>query len=154
MANEIHVDYASGSTLYAVIRDGLGQVWRSAGQAFESWGTSDHTADDYDIPLLDKGGNRYVGAFDVSVPAGAYSIQVLRQIGVAPADTDPFVSGRSFLWTGSGELTPLKILANRAVYDKVTGAIDYYDDDDLTVLFTQIPAETQSATTRIPASEL
>jgi hypothetical protein len=63
MANEIHADHASGSVLYAVIRNRQGQVWRPAGQAFESWGSGGHTADDYDSALTDKNGSRYVGNF-------------------------------------------------------------------------------------------
>ena len=34
MANEIQADSASGGTLYAVIRNNAGEVWRTAGQAF------------------------------------------------------------------------------------------------------------------------
>jgi hypothetical protein len=154
MANEIHADHASGSTLYAVIRNGLGQVWHPPGQVFEDWGTGGRTADDYVIPLTDKGGSRYVGTFDVSVPAGSYAVQVFRQTGASPADTDPLVGSRGFVWTGSGELTATKLLANKAVQNKVTGEIDYYDDDDLTVLFTQLAEDAATATARIPVSQL
>ncbi len=34
MANEIQASYASGSTLYAVIRNRAGEVWQVAGQVF------------------------------------------------------------------------------------------------------------------------
>ena len=56
MANEIHIDYGSGDTLYAVIRNKAGQVWEPSGQVFEAWGASGHDADDYDISLTDKSG--------------------------------------------------------------------------------------------------
>lgn len=150
MANEIHVDYNSGSTLYAVIRDGTGQVWHVAGQAFESWGAGGHTSDDYDIALMDTGGSHYVGSLDGSVPAGSYSVQVFRQLGGNPANTDPLVSNRQILWTGSGELTAAKILANQAIMDKTAGIIDYYDDDGQTVLFTHTMGDTQAYLTRTP----
>ncbi len=153
MANEIHADHASGNILYAVIRNRPGQVWCPAMRIFENWGTSGRTADDYDIPLTDKGGNRYVGTFDTSVPAGAYFIQIFRQTGAVPADTDAFVSSRASIWTGSGELTSTKILANKAVQDKVTGGITFYDDD-LTMLFTQVTEDTESTIARIPISQL
>ncbi len=39
MANEIHANYASGNTLYAVVRNAAGDLWFVAGQAFEFWGT-------------------------------------------------------------------------------------------------------------------
>jgi hypothetical protein len=154
MANEIHADHVSGNILYAAIRNRLGQVWRPAENMFEDWGTGGRAADDYDIPLADRGGHRYIGAFDASVPAGSYFIQIFLQTGVVPADTDTLVSSRNFIWTGSGELTSLKILANKAVQDKVTGEITFYDDDDLTVLFTQVAEDTTSTCARVPTSQL
>jgi hypothetical protein len=153
MANEIHADHASGNILYAVIRNRPGQVWCPAGRVFEDWGTNGHTADDYDIPLTDRGGHRHVGAFDASAPAGSYFIQIFRQTGATPVDADTLVSGRSFIWTGSGELTSIKILANKAVQDKVTGEITLYDDD-LTLLFSQVAEDTASTFARVPASLL
>jgi len=150
MSNEIHADYSSGNALYAVIRNHAGQVWHVAEQAFESWGSTGHTADDYDIALTDSGGSHYVGSFDGNVPGGSCSIQVFRQLGAVPADTDPLVSSRQILWTGSGELTAAKILANQAIQDKVTGEIDYYDDDAQTVLLTHTMGETQAYLTRSP----
>jgi len=154
MANEIHADHASGNALYAAIRNRLGQVWCPAEHIFENWGTDGRTAADYGIPLTDRGGHRYVGAFDTSAPAGSYFIQIFHQTGPAPADTDTLVSSRSFIWTGSGELTSLKILANKAVQDKITGEIAFYDDDDLTVLFTQVAEDTASTCARVPTSQL
>lgn len=134
MANEIHVDYNSGSTVYAIIRDRDGQVWYAPGETFEDWGNGGHAADDYDIVLADSGGSHYLGDFDTHIPGGSYSIQIFRQAGVCPTDTDPLVSSRQILWTGTGELTATKILVNRAVMNKVDGTIDYYDDDGQTVL--------------------
>jgi hypothetical protein len=150
MPNEIQVDYSSGNTLYAVVRDRAGQVWCVTGQAFETWGAGGHTAGDYDIALADSGGSHYVGGFDENIPDGSYSIQIFHQAGANPADTDTLVSSRQILWTGSGELTATKILANKAVQDKVTGEIDYYDDDNETVLLTHTPSDTESSLTRTP----
>jgi hypothetical protein len=92
--------------------------------------------------------------FDASAPAGSYFIQIFHQTGAAPADTDTLLSSRSFIWTGSGELTSLKILANKAVQDKVTGEITFYDDDNLTILFTQVAEDATSTCTRVPTSQL
>ncbi len=150
MANEIHADYASGSVLYATIRNRAGQVWRPATQVFENWGSGGHTADDYDIMLADKSGSRYVGGFDADVPLGSYSIQVFRQVGASPSDTDTLVCSREAIWTGTGELTAAKILANKAVQDKITGAIEYYDDDSQTVLLTLMPHDLASTIARTP----
>jgi hypothetical protein len=41
-----------------------------------------------------------------------------------------------------------KLLVNKAVQNKVTGVIDYYDDDGETVILTHTPAEDESAITR------
>ena len=41
-----------------------------------------------------------------------------------------------------------KLLVNKAVQNKVTGVIDYYDDDGETVILTHIPAEGESIITR------
>jgi hypothetical protein len=150
MANEIQADYTSGSTLYAVIRNRAGQVWCAAQQALESWGAGGHTVDDYDIPLTDRNGGRYVGDFDVDVPAGSYCVQVFLQAGASPADTDTLVCSRDVMWTGAGELTPLKILANKAAQDTTTNDVTYYDDDSQSPLMTHVWEHGASTTTRTP----
>ena len=151
MANEIHVDYASGNTIYAVVRDGSGKVWHPAGQVFEDWGTSGHDADDYDISLADKSGDRYVGDFDANISAGRYTIQAFLQAGANPADSDDLVGSDEMIWRGGRRLTVDKILANKAVQNKVTGAIDYYDDDSQTVILTHTPTDDPSIITRTPS---
>jgi hypothetical protein len=151
MANEIHIDYASGNTVYGVVRDGAGKVWYPVGQVFEDWGTGGHDADDYDISLTDKSGDRYVGDFDTNISAGRYSIQAFLQAGANPADSDDLVGSDEMIWRGGRRLTVDKILANKAVQNKVTGAIDYYDDDDQTVVLTHTPTDDQSSITRTPS---
>ena len=150
MANEIQADYASGNTLYAVIRNRSGQVWHPAQRAFENWGLGGHTADDYDIALTDRTGSRYIGDFDAGIPSGGYCVQIFRQAGATPADADPLVGSREILWTGTGELTAVKLLANKAVEDMMTETLDYYDDDGQTLLFSQTLHEGASAFTRTP----
>jgi len=150
MANEIHIDYPSGNTVYAVIRDSAGQVWNPAAEVFEDWGTEGRSADDYALGLTDKDGSRYVGSFDSDVPVGRYSIQAFLQAGAAPEDGDTLVGANSIIWRGSGELTVDKMLANKAVQNKSTGAIDYYDDDGQIVLLTITPSEDESSITRTP----
>jgi hypothetical protein len=150
MANEIHINYASGNTLYAVVRNAAGDVWYAIGHLFEAWGTDGRTADDYDIALTDKSGSRYIGSFDTSIPAGRYSIQAFLQAGVNPADSDTFITGEEIVWSGSGVITTDKLLANKAVQNKSSGQIKYYDDDGQTVLLTHTPTDSTATTTRTP----
>ena len=151
MANEIHVDYTSGSTLYAVVRNGAGEVWYAGGQVFESWGTGGRAANDYDTSLTDKSGNRYVGNFDANIAAGRYSVQVFLQAGANPADSDNLVGGDEIVWSGVGEVTSDKLLANKAVQNKSTGEIKYYDNDGQTVLLTHTPTDVAATITRTPS---
>jgi hypothetical protein len=150
MANEIHVNYASGNTLYAVVRNTAGNVWNIADQVFEAWGTSGRTAKDYDINLTDKSGSQYVGSFDTNIPTGRYSIQVFLQAGANPADGDTFIAGEDIVWSGTGAVTAEKLLANKAVQNKPSGQIKYYDDDGQTVLLIHTPTDADATITRIP----
>lgn len=150
MANEIQVDYASGNTLYAIVRNGAGDVWYAAAQVFEAWGTGSRAADDYDISLTDKDGSRYVGDFDGNIPAGRYSVQAFVQAGANPADGDSFVGSDEIVWSGAGEVTTDKLLANKAVQNKSSGQIKYYDDDGQTVLLTHTPTDAEATVTRTP----
>jgi hypothetical protein len=150
MANEIQADYASGNTLYAVVRNTSGDVWYSAGQVFETWGTDSRDADDYDIVLTDKDGSRYVGDFDCNILPGRYSIQIFLQVGANPLDGDTLVKSDEIVWSGSGKITAEKLLANKAVQNKSSGQIQYYDDDGQTVLLTHIPSESLSDITKTP----
>jgi hypothetical protein len=150
MANEVHLDYQSGNTVYAVVRNKAGQVWYPTGQVFEDWGTDAHDADSYDIALADKNGDRYVGDFDADIPAGRYWLQMFLQAGSSPADSDELVASSQVIWSGSAELTVDKILANKAIQDKATGSIEYYDDDGQTVILTHTPVDGESNIIRTP----
>ena len=149
MANEIHIDHASGQAVYAIVRNRTGQVWCPATQSFENWGDAGHDADDYDLPLTDKGGSRYQGDFDVNISAGPYSVQCFVQAGAAPASSDALVDSRTIHWTGTAELTAMKVLANRMVQDKLTKRVDYYDDDHQTIILTHQLEEDASTSGRI-----
>lgn len=148
MANEIHIDYESNNNLYIVIRDITGKVWYPAGQVFEAWGENGHDADDYDLVLSDKDGDRYVGDFDGNIEKGRYTIQVFTREGANPVDTDELIATGSMLWTGNAELTFDKILVNKAVQNKLTGTIQYYDDDGEAVILTHAPIDSETTITR------
>ena len=150
MANEIRADYDSEFTLYAVVRDSEGKVWNAGQGAFEDWGSDSRNADDYDIPLTDKGGSLYTGNFDSDIPAGRYVVQVFAQSGVDPVDTDDLIDSREMVWSGVAEVTATKIVSNKAVHDKVNGLINYYDDDGTTIMLTHMIHDETSTLTRDP----
>jgi hypothetical protein len=43
-----------------------------------------------------------------------------------------------------------KMLVNKAVQNKITGAIDYYDDDGETIILTHTPTDEEAVITRTP----
>jgi len=150
MAHEIQASYASGSTLYAIVRNRTGDVWWPSGQGFETWGTGGRDAGDYAFPLIDKGGSRYVGNLDEALAAGSYFAQWFVQAGAGPTDTDTVVGAQEILWTGTAELTATKLLANKAVQDVTTKAVDYYDDDGVTVILSHASVNNGLTHTRTP----
>ena len=103
MANEIRCQYDPGKTLYAMIRDEAGQVWN--GSAWEVYGASEHTAEDYNYALTDKGGGEYIGNFPTSITtAGSYTAFIFEQAGSSPAGppTDLSVGTQTIRWSGAG----------------------------------------------------
>ena len=44
-----------------------------------------------------------------------------------------------------------KLLVNKAIQNKNTGEIDYYDDDDQTIILTHTPTDSESTITRTPS---
>jgi len=44
-----------------------------------------------------------------------------------------------------------KLLVNKAIQNKSTGVIDYYDDDGETVILTHTPSDSESSITRTPS---
>lgn len=101
MSNEIRQFYPAGYTLYGVIRNTAGEVWYPTGEVFEAWGTGGRAAADYDITLTYTGVQEYIGDFDTKISAGRYDTQNMRQVGGAPADTDPIVGVSQISWSGS-----------------------------------------------------
>ena len=100
MSDEIRQFYPAAFTLYAVIRNTVGEVWYITGKVFEDWGTGGRDAADYDIALTYTGIQEYIGDFDTNIAAGRYDVQVFRQIAGAPADTDRMVGVTQISWSG------------------------------------------------------
>jgi len=73
------------------------------------------------------------------------------QAGANPADGDSLIGSSEIVWSGVGEVTADKLLANKAVQSKSTGEIKYYDNDGQTVLLTHTPTDTEATITRAPS---
>lgn len=103
MAGKIQIQYStSGVTVYAVVRNSVGQVWSVAGSAFVTYATAD--LDDYDIPMTEQGvASRYYTAdFPAGItPLGVYATAIFQQAGGSPAETDSVLTGGSIDWDGS-----------------------------------------------------
>ena len=61
------------------------------------------------------------------------------------------VTVQSALDTNGPLIQAAKLIVNKAVQNKITGAIDYYDDDGQTIILTQTPTEAESTITRMPS---
>ncbi len=162
MANEVHIDYRSGETLYGVVFDSAGQVNVNGGNTFEDWGSNGHDADDYDFSISEvgSGGTHYTGDFPVGITkVDRFTIVVFVQSGANPADGDEILGSGELIWNGSVEEhiivealnKAIKLLTNKAVQNKITGAIDYYDDDGQIVILTHTPTDSESTLTRTPS---
>lgn len=106
MANEIHIHYDSGKTLYFLIRNLAGNVNDEvAGDgSFEAYVAANIA--DYDHALTENGdgGGHYVGSFDTNITtAGRYIIEVFRQVGGSVADGDTFIGSGEIVWNGTAE---------------------------------------------------
>src|SRR5215207_10817795 len=100
MSGELQADYVTGRTLYAQVRNAVGQIWNTAGAAFEVYASANVA--DYDIALTEQGtaSGYYVGTMP-SVVAGAYHVEAKERLGGAPAEADPTVGQGDVAWTGS-----------------------------------------------------
>lgn len=98
MAAEIQFDATPGLTCYAQVRNSVGAIWNGA--AFVAYATADVAG--YDITATEQGtASGYYVASMPAVAAGIYNIVAKRQVGGAPAETDPTISTGSLDWAGS-----------------------------------------------------
>jgi len=155
MSDEVHIQELSGKTLYFVRFNSSGQVALSDGSSFENWGASGHDADDYDVAMAEvgTGSGHYVGSFDAAgnIAAGRYIVVVFLRIFPSPQNGDIALGSNEIIWTGAGELTVDKVLANKAVQTKSTGVIVIYDDDGVTPILTLTPTDGESTLTLTPS---
>jgi len=142
MSEDIVQGYRAGYTLYAVVRKRDGKVWYPTGEAFEVWGTGGRDAADYDISLTYKPLNMYVGDMDTKIQAGRYIVQVFRQAGGAPADTDNMVGIHELIWNGwESEVSGEVGAAITVVQAKTHLRITHSDEDTYIEALTLVATE-------------
>ena len=85
---------------------------------------------------------------DAAFATGAGSVSVLVQDN---ADNSIMVESREIQFVDTLFENAAKMLVNKAVQTKSTGAVAYYDDDDETVILTHTPTDAESTITRTPS---
>ncbi len=143
-------------TLYGVVRNASKQIRDVVNSNFEACPGSG-SFDDYDISTGAASGGLWSGSFP-EIASGFYIYQVRLREGDTPDFADEFLGAAKGYWDGAvfavNRLAILdkaaKMLLNKAVQNKVTGAIQYYDDDGQTVILTHTPQDGESQITRAP----
>jgi len=118
MAKELQAYLSTGSTLYAILLNSVGQVW--SGAAFvavngANWG-------DYDIALTESVAGLYTADMP-AVDAGVYSYVVYEQAGASPANTDEWTGNGYLEWDGTAVLPMSTIDTNIDTVDTVADGI-------------------------------
>lgn len=88
MAGELQAQHVSGATLYATILNAAGAVWNGA--AFDTSPTAAEWSS-YDVALVEGDTTGYYRGDLPAVGAGLFRIRIHKQLGGAPASTDPVI---------------------------------------------------------------
>lgn len=108
MAGELQATCATGSTLYALLRDSAGAVYN--GSTFDATPTVGEWAN-YDIAMSEDDTTGLFRGTMPSVAAGSYSFEVRLQAGGSPAETDRVVGQGWLDWDGAAVVDADSILA-------------------------------------------
>lgn len=142
----------------------IGYVWDTVANDLVDWDDADianyakgkGTTGKFDDTIGSPTQNNHTGLYFGDAPGhtnfakGRYLVVLYLQNGTSPSLDDQFLGMRELNWQGDGELTALKILVNKAIQNKTTGAINYYDDDGETIILTHTPTDGESIITRTP----
>lgn len=168
MAGEIQAAFSiAGATLYAQVRNSVGQIWNTASAAFQAYATANIA--DYDIALAQQGTASHYYAGDIpAIIAGTYQVVVLLRAGASPAESDRFVGAGTYEWDGSAviplssKLSPT--VAGRTLDVTATGAagVDWANVENPTTVqglsgttiktATDVETDTADIQARLPAS--
>ncbi|MCJ7777792.1 MAG: hypothetical protein MUP16_05710 [Sedimentisphaerales bacterium] len=166
MANEIKVTAESGKPVDICLQNQAGKVVDTTVTPYHitnswvDWDDDDYA--EYVMALNDKGGDLHIGDFPDEITTDGKYTWIARQRAseeAQPARTDERVSIGQTNWSGTGEITEdqellqkaAKMLLNKAIQTKLTGVIQYFDDDGVTEILTFTPTESDTQITRTPS---
>lgn len=122
MAGELQAPYLTGRTVYAVVRNAVGEAWNTDSEAFEAYQTANYA--DYAIALTEQGTAGQVYAGDMpAAAAGVYGVTVHDQAGGSPAEGDLVVGAGSVEWDGTVVASVASRLAAEDYVPATTAAI-------------------------------
>lgn len=108
MSNELQGSYVHGATVYALVRNTVGQIWNTTTGLFETYTTANYSG--YAITATEQGtASAYYLANMPAAPAGSINALFKAQVGASPAETDSTVDVGSLDWTGSAVATVANI---------------------------------------------
>lgn len=101
MAGEIQAAIGlTGKTIYAQIRNRIGQIWNTSTVAFEAYLTANIA--NYAISATEQGSSGYyIATFPSAITAGVYSVILRQQIGGSVAESDPNSASGDLQWNGT-----------------------------------------------------
>jgi hypothetical protein len=100
VANELQTDYQTGRTVYAQLRNAVGQIWRTDTTVFEAYNTANIA--NYAITTTEQGtASGYYAGNMPTAPAGFYNVVAKDRAGGSPAETDKTVGVGSLTWDGA-----------------------------------------------------
>lgn len=125
MSGEIQTSFRTGTTVYALIRNRIGQIWNTSGGtgAFETYTTAVYTS--FAITMTEQGSASafYAGTFPSAITPGVFSLTAKNQLGGSAAESDPTVAVGDLQWNGTvtfplsdvatsgqlGQLSPIRL---------------------------------------------
>jgi len=151
MSHEIkHKDTPEQTDLWGYILKndaGVMKVNINGGDTWEVWNISN--IDTYDVAVTEIAQGIYTADFPASITTiGEYLFVVMKgavDISAVPKEI------YKISWSGTAELTALKIAANKSTYNKSTGVMTVYDDDGTTPILTLTMSGADSTVTRTPS---
>jgi len=103
MGAELKLNWPITQTLFACVFNTAGKIWYPTSEAFETFGTDAHTANNYALTMTGYTGGLHLGDMDTNIPAGNYIALFYVRSTATPLDADmaDSVGKQDMYWTGS-----------------------------------------------------